>query len=71
MAAQAAAKAKTTVLKQQCIRDVWTARMSVQYKEARRVQPIEVATVLKGLEWEPKYKIPGKNTHVRPSNSSS
>ena len=63
-AAAAAAKAKVVAAKQQWIRDVWAAHMSIVYKDACKVSPPEVAVVLKGLKWEGEYQIPGKNTHV-------
>ena len=57
----AATKAKAA---KQRIKDIWAARLSVQYKEAKKTSTAEVAAVLEGLEWEEEYKIPGKNTHV-------
>ena len=63
-AAAAVAKAKVVAAKQQQIRDVWAARMSIVYKDARKVSPPEVAAALKGLKWEPEYQILGKNMHV-------
>ena len=62
-AAIAAAKAKAA---KQRIKDIWAARLSVQYKEAKKTSPAEVAAVLNGLDWEEEYTIPGKNTHVCP-----
>ena len=63
-AAAAAAKAKVVAAKQQRIHDVWAARMSIVYKDARKVSPPQVAMALKGLKWEAEYQIPGKNMHV-------
>ena len=56
-----ATKAKAA---KQRIRDIWSARLAVEYKEAKKTSPAEVAAVLDGLDWEPKYQIAGKNTHV-------
>ena len=60
-AAFAAAKAKAA---KQRIKDIWAARLSVQYKEAKKASTAEVAVVLEGLDWEEECTIPGKNTHV-------
>ena len=62
-AALAAAKAKAA---KQHIKDVWVARLSVEYKEAKKTSPAEVAAVLDGLNWEDEYTIPCKNLHVCP-----
>ena len=62
-AATAATKAKAA---KQHIKDVWVARLSVEYKGAKKTSPAEVAAVLDGLDWEGEYTIPGKNTHVCP-----
>ena len=59
----AAAKAKAA---KQRIKDVWAARLSVEYKEAKKISPAEVAAVLDGLDWEEEYTIPGKNTQLCP-----
>ena len=59
----AAAKAKAA---KQRIKDIWAARLSVQYKEAKKTSTVEVAAVLEGPDWEEEYTIPGKNTHVCP-----
>ena len=63
-AAAAAAKVKVVAAKQQRICDVWATRMSIVYKDARKVSPPQVAAALKGLKWEAEYQILGKNTHV-------
>ena len=60
-AALAAAKAKAA---KQRIRDIWSARLAVEYKEAKKTSPAEVAAVLDGVDWQPEYQIAGKNTHV-------
>ena len=62
-AAIAATKAKAA---KQRIKDVWVARLSVEYKEAKKTSPAEVVAVLDSLDWEEEYTIPGKNTHVCP-----
>ena len=61
-----AAKAKAA---KQRIKDIWAARLSVQYKEAKKTSTAEVAAVLGGLDLEEEYTIPGKNTHVCPKIS--
>ena len=62
-AALAATKAKVA---KQHFKDVWVARLSVEYKKAKKTSPAEVVAVLDGLNWEDEYTIPGKNTHVCP-----
>ena len=57
----AAAKAKAA---KQRIHDIWSARLAIEYKKAKKTSPAEVAAVLDGIDWEPKYLIAGKNTHV-------
>ena len=57
----AAAKVKAA---KQRIHDIWSACLVVEYKEVKKTSPVEVAAVLDGLDWEPKYQIAGKNTHV-------
>ena len=57
----AAARAKAA---KQRIRDIWSACLAVEYKEAKKTLPVEVTAVLDGLDWEPEYQIAGKNTHV-------
>ena len=61
----AVAKAKSA---NQRIKDIWAARLSVEYKEAKKTSTAEVAVILDGLEWEEKYTILGKNTHVCENN---
>ena len=61
----ALAAAKATVAKQ-CIKDVWVTQLSVEYKEAKKTSPVEVAAVLDSLNWEDEYTILGKNMHVCP-----
>ena len=60
-AAIAAAKAKAA---KQRIHDIWLAHLAVEYKEAKKTSPAEVAAVLDWLDWEPEYQIAGKNTHI-------
>ena len=57
----AAAKAKAA---KQRICDIWSACLAVKHKEVKKTSPAEVAVVLDGLDWEPKYPIARKNTHV-------
>ena len=57
------AAAKANAAKQR-IKDIWAARLSVQFKEAKKTSTAEVAVVLEGLDWEEEYTILGKNTHV-------
>ena len=61
----AAAKAKAA----KGYMDIWAARLSVQYKEAKKTSTAEVAAVLEGLDWEEEYTIPCKNAHVCPKIS--
>ena len=37
---------------QERIREVWLARQSIVFAEAKRVTPAEVTAALTGLEWE-------------------
>ena len=46
-AALAAVKVKAA---QQRIRNIWSSRLAVQYKEAKKTSPAEVAAVLDGLD---------------------
>ena len=48
----------------QRIRDIWSARLALEYKEAKKTSPVRVAAVLDGLDREPEYQIARKNTHV-------
>ena len=47
-AAAAAAKAKVVAAKQQRIRDVWATRMSIVYKDARKVLHLKLQRRSKG-----------------------
>ena len=49
---------------QERIREVWLARQSIVFAEAKRVTPAEVTAALTGLEWEDEYSVKGRNTHV-------
>ena len=60
-AAQAALKRQAAMAR---IRDVWTARNSVQYSEVQRVTANEVVSALGETDWEEEYFVQGKNTHV-------
>ena len=59
----AATKAKVA---KHCIKDIWVAWLSVEYKEAKKKSPVEVVAVLDGLNWEDEYTNPGKKMHVCP-----
>ena len=60
-AAQAVMKQKVAM---ECIKDVWVACMSIKYKDAQRVMPTEITSVLGDIDWDEEFVIPGKNTHV-------
>ena len=49
---------------QERICEVWLARQSIVSAEAKRVTAVEVTAALTGLEWEDKYSVKGRNTHV-------
>ena len=61
---RAAIAARQSKLAKQRIRDIWTARMSIQYAEARKVSHAEVDAALDTITWQKEYEIAGKNTHV-------
>ena len=46
------------------IKDVWTTRMSIQYKDTQRVMPTEITLALGNVDWDEGFLIPGKNTYV-------
>ena len=61
---RAAIAAQQSKLAKQRIRDIWTAHMSINYSDARKVSHAEVDAALETTTWEKEYEIPGKNTHV-------
>ena len=61
---RAAIAAQQSKLAKQRIRDIWTARMSINYSDARKVSHAEVDAALETATWEKEYEIPRKNTHV-------
>ena len=63
VAAATLAEAKAKAARER-INDVWTARKSITYENARKVPTIEVTNALGAVEWEDEYLIAGKNTHV-------
>ena len=46
------------------IKDVWMARMSIQYKDTQRVMPTEIQSALGDVDWDEEFLIPSKNTHI-------
>ena len=62
--AAAAAKAKVVAAKQQRIHDVWAARMSIVYKDVRKVSPPVSCSGTQRAEVGSRVPNPGKNTHV-------
>ena len=61
---RAAIAAQQSKMAKQQIRDIWMARMSIQYADAQKVSHAEVDTALETTTWEKEYEIPEKNTHV-------
>ena len=61
---RAAIAAQQSKLAKQRIRDIWTARMSINYSDAWKVSHAEVDAALETATWEKEYEIPRKNTHV-------
>ena len=59
--AQAVMKRKVAI---ELIKDVWTAHMSIQYKDVQRVMPTVITSALGDVDWDEEFLIPGKNTHV-------
>ena len=61
-------KAAQVIMKQKVamewIKDVWMARMSIQYKDAQRVMPTEITLALGDVDWDEEFLISRKNTHV-------
>ena len=61
-------KAAQVVMKQKVamewIKDVWMARMSIQYKDTQRVMPTEITLVFGEVDWDEEFLILGKNTHI-------
>ena len=64
-AALAAAKAKAA---KQHIRDIWAAKQGVECKGVKKTSAAEVAAALQDVQWQPKFTIAGKSTHVCKSN---
>ena len=46
------------------IREVWDARATITYTDARHIPPSEVTAAFQEVEWEAEYTIAGKNKHV-------
>ena len=61
---RAAIAAQQSKLAKQRIRDIWMARMSIEYADAWKVSHVEVDAALETTTWEKEYEIPWKNTHV-------